>query len=230
MFSASRRKSSSSTICSANSSTSAGGFASAATGMRPTSNGDSHASARRSSRTSAATRGRWTLTTTSSPVTRRAACTWAIDAAARGSGGQLQTCSSGRPRSRSTTARTSAKRSGGTWSRSFLNSDVSSSGKSPSKAETICPSFTYVDPRRSKLRRSRWARPARDPGVPRSRIHHPRDADAELGDDPQEAADGRKAPPGEQAGNLGPRAGRGSGRGGRATPTGPARRPTALRR
>ena len=40
MFSASSRKSSSSTICSANSSTSAGGFASAATGMRPTSNGD----------------------------------------------------------------------------------------------------------------------------------------------------------------------------------------------
>ena len=38
-----------------------------------------------SARTSASTRGRCTFTTTSSPVRRRAACTWAIDAAASGS-------------------------------------------------------------------------------------------------------------------------------------------------
>ena len=50
MFSASSRKSSSSEIVSANSSTSAGGFASAATGMRPTRNGAIQAIARRSLR------------------------------------------------------------------------------------------------------------------------------------------------------------------------------------
>ena len=84
MFSASSRKSSSSTIVSANSSTSAGGLASAAIGMRPLSRGASHAIASRSLRTSSAMGGRCTLTTTSSPVRSRAACTWAIDAAAIG--------------------------------------------------------------------------------------------------------------------------------------------------
>ena len=56
-------------------------------------------------RTSAATRGRCTFTTTSSPVTRRAAWTCAIDAAASGSSANsANTSSSGRPSSRSTTA------------------------------------------------------------------------------------------------------------------------------
>ena len=68
----------------ANSSTSAGGLASAVTGMRPTSLGASQAMTRRSSRTSRATAGRWTLTTTLSPVRRVAAWTWAIEAAASG--------------------------------------------------------------------------------------------------------------------------------------------------
>ena len=70
---------------SANSSTSAGGLASAAIGIRPMSAGASHDSAAMSSRTSGATCGRCTLTTTSSPVMSRAACTCAIDAAAIGS-------------------------------------------------------------------------------------------------------------------------------------------------
>ncbi len=48
MFSASSRKSSSSVIVSAKSSTSAGGLASAATGMRPTRCGASHAMTARS--------------------------------------------------------------------------------------------------------------------------------------------------------------------------------------
>ena len=82
MFCASSRKSSSSMTVSANSSTSAGGFASAATGMRPTSRGASQESAAMSSRKRCATCGRCTLTTTSSPVRSRAACTWAIEAAA----------------------------------------------------------------------------------------------------------------------------------------------------
>ena len=73
MFSASSRKSSSSTTVSVKSSTIAGGLASAAIGMRPTSFGASHAMAAMSAWTSAATRGRCTLTTTSSPVRRHAA-------------------------------------------------------------------------------------------------------------------------------------------------------------
>src|SRR5262249_48082050 len=62
-----RRKSSSSVIISANSSTSAGGVASAATGIRPTRNGATHAMTRRSRWTSWPAPGRWTLTPTSSP-------------------------------------------------------------------------------------------------------------------------------------------------------------------
>ena len=55
---------------SANSSTSAGGLASAATGIRPIRRGASHERAAMSSRNSCATRGRCTFTTTSSPVRR----------------------------------------------------------------------------------------------------------------------------------------------------------------
>ena len=64
MLAASIRKSSSSTIVSPNSSTSVGGLASAATGMRPTRCGASHAITLRSLRTSDATVVRCTLTTT----------------------------------------------------------------------------------------------------------------------------------------------------------------------
>ena len=100
---------------SANSSTSAGGFASAATGMRPTSRGASQESAAMSSRKRCATCGRCTLTTTSSPVRSRAAWTWAIEAAAMGvSSNDSNSSSSEPPRSISTTARTSANGSGGT--------------------------------------------------------------------------------------------------------------------
>ena len=92
----------------------------------------SHARARRSSCTRRATDGRCTLTTTDSPVTSVAACTCAIDAAASGSGEKdAKTWSSGRPRSDSTMARTARNGSAGTWSRSFLNSPTSSSGKEP---------------------------------------------------------------------------------------------------
>ena len=65
---------------------------------------------------------RCTFTTTSSPVTSRAACTWAIDAAASGCPVEL-----GEHRLERTgpgpawmTARTSANGSGGTWSRQLL--------------------------------------------------------------------------------------------------------------
>ena len=120
-------------MVSANSSTSAGGLARAVMGMRPTRWGASQAMTLRSSRTSRATDGRCTLTTTASPVARVAACTWAIDAAASGaSSKEANTSASGRPRSSSTTVRTLVKVSGGTRSRQCLNSSTSSGGKIPS--------------------------------------------------------------------------------------------------
>jgi hypothetical protein len=142
MFSASSRKSSSSVMVWAKSSTSAGGLASAAIGMRPTSLGASQAITRRSSRTRRATVGRWTFTTTGSPVRRVAAWTWAIDAAASGvRSTQRNTASMGRPRSASITSRTTRNGSARTWSRQRLNSPTSSGGKMPSPELMIWPSL-----------------------------------------------------------------------------------------
>ena len=167
MFWASSRKSSSSTIVSANNSISAGGFASADTGMRPTRCGASHDIASMSSRTSRAICGRCTLTTTSSPVRSRAACTCAIDAAAIGvRSNDANTSSRERPSSSSTTRRTSSNDSGGTRSRSSLNSATSSSGKRPSPPETIWPSLMYVGPRCPNAMRRRRDRSRREYGGP----------------------------------------------------------------
>ena len=142
MFWASSRKSSSSTMVSANSSTRAGGFVSAATGIRPTRNGAIQAMAAMSRRTSGATRLRWTLTTTRSPVRSVAEWTWAMDADARGvRSNEVNTSASGRPRSSSMVRRTTANGSGGTRSRSRWNSWTSSSGKIPSPDEMIWPSL-----------------------------------------------------------------------------------------
>jgi hypothetical protein len=83
--------------------------------------------------TRAATVGRCTLTTTSSPVRSVARCTWAIDAAARGRRSiEANTSSIGRPRSASMTLRTVANGSGCTRSRRVANSSTSSSGNRPS--------------------------------------------------------------------------------------------------
>ena len=82
---------------------SAGGLASAVTGMRPTRVGAIQLMAARSRRTSPLTCGRWTLTTTGSPVFSVAPWTWAMEAAATGiSSNVAKTASSGRPRSVST--------------------------------------------------------------------------------------------------------------------------------
>ena len=129
-------------MVSANSSTSAGGLARAAMGMRPTRNGASQAMTLRSACTRVATDGRCTLTTTSSPVRSVAACTWAMEAAASGVRSKwAKTDSSGAPSSDSTTWRTAHHGSAGTWSRHFLNSATSSSGKRPSPLEMIWPSL-----------------------------------------------------------------------------------------
>ena len=175
MLAASTRKSSSSTIVSANSSTSAGGLASEATGMRPTRCGASQAIARTSRWIARATSGRCTLTTTSSPLMRRATCTWAIEAAASGaSSNETKTSSRRRPRSSSTVRRTSSNDSAGTWSRQRLNSPTSSGGKMPSPDEMIWPSLMNVGPSVSAARRSRLessATPFAPGALPRRRRH-----------------------------------------------------------
>ena len=129
-------------MVSAKSSTNAGGLASAATGMRPTRNGASHDITFRSSKTWVRMVGRWTLTTTSSPVWSRATWTWAIDAAARGTGSKFEkTASSGWLSSSSMTRRTESNDSARTWSRHNLNSPTSSAGNRPSPLEMIWPSL-----------------------------------------------------------------------------------------
>ena len=86
--------------------------------------------------------GRWTLTTTCSPVRKRAAWTWAIDAAASGvRSNHSNVAPIGPPSSSSTTFSTTAHGSGFTWSRQSLNSSTSSAGKRPSPEEMICPSL-----------------------------------------------------------------------------------------
>ena len=142
MFSASRRKSSSSTIVSANSSMSAGGLARTAIGIRPTRNGAKKLIAARSLRTSSATSGRWTLTTTSSPVDK----TCAVDLGDRGGGDRgpsnsAKTSSSGRPNSASTMRRTVVERLRRHPVAQQANSPTSSGGKIPSPDERIWPSL-----------------------------------------------------------------------------------------
>ena len=124
--------------------------------MRPTRNGANHAMTRRSLRTRPATLGRCTFTTTSSPVSKVAACTWAMEAAASGVRSKEANTSSRRaPRSASTTTRTVSNGSAGTWSRHFLNSFTSSAGNRPSPLEMIWPSLMYVGPSCSAALRSR---------------------------------------------------------------------------
>ena len=142
MFSASRRKSSSSVMVSANSSTSAGGLARAATGMRPTRWGASQAMTARSWCTRAATEGRCTLITTGVPSRSVAAWTCAMEAAASGVGStEANTEWTGPPSSSTSTRSTVAHGSAGTWSRHHLNSATSSGGKIPSPEAMIWPSL-----------------------------------------------------------------------------------------
>ncbi len=206
MFCASSRKSSSSAIVSAKSSTSAGGFASAATGIRPTRYGAIHAIAATSWRTSVATCGRCTLTTTSSPLRSVAACTCAIDADASGvASKRAKIVSSGAPQLRSTTCCTCAKDSGGTRSRQLLNSATSSSGKMPCPDDTICASLMYDEP--SVLERDRAAAATgrrATPRVPRrfSKSHHAATARADQRARAHETPHRRQPAPAHPLGHL----------------------------
>ena len=212
MLAASMRKSSSSTIVSANSSTSAGGLARAATGMRPTRWGASHAITRRSLRTSDATAGRCTLTTTCSPVRSRAAWTWAIDAAASGCSSKNSKMSSSRaPRSCSTVSRTASKGSAGTWSRHFLNSLDQLGGEEPfARGDDLAE----LDVGRAEFLGGK-AQPAGDVGAARrwivteplpALLDQPRDdRTTEVADDGQHPRPRRNAGRSGEDGDLGPR-------------------------
>ena len=96
----------------------------------------------RSRWTRSPTDGRCTLTTTSVPSSSVARWTWAIDAAATGVRSKVaKVVGILRPSSSSTTRCTTGHGSAGTWSRHFLNSVTTSSGKMPSPDERICPSL-----------------------------------------------------------------------------------------
>ena len=103
--------------------------------------------AARSVWTSTSIPGRSTLTTTSSPVGRRAGWTWASEAAPIGSGAtQEKTWESGRPKSSSIWRTTSANRSGGTSSWSPESSWVISGGRMSTRVERNWPSLMRTPP------------------------------------------------------------------------------------
>mmetsp|Transcript_41393 Transcript_41393/g.102899 ORF Transcript_41393/g.102899 Transcript_41393/m.102899 type:complete len:405 (-) Transcript_41393:13-1227(-) len=96
-----------------------------------------------------------TLITTSSPVRSVAACTCAIDAAARGvCSTREKTDSTGRPSSASRRDLTVPHAIGGAVSRHRWNSRTYSGGKSVGLLAMNCPSLMYVAPSSSKRRRS----------------------------------------------------------------------------
>ena len=144
MFSASSRKSSSSTMVSAKSSTSAGGLANAAMGMRPTRCGASHAMTARSWWTRRVTEGRCTFITTSVPSSSSRPMDLGDGRGGQGIDGRWRRTprASGRPSSSSRSpARRRARVRADTWSRHHLNSATSSGGKIPSPEATIWPSL-----------------------------------------------------------------------------------------
>ena len=120
-----------------------GGLARAATGIRPTRRGAIQLIAARSRRTRVATSGRCTFTTTLLPVRRRAAWTWATDAAAMGVRSNSLNCLFERH------AQVAPRRCAAPWRRARRgpgpdtrrNSVTSSSGNRPSPDDRIWPSL-----------------------------------------------------------------------------------------
>ena len=123
---------------------------------RPSAFSAKSANRPRSRSISASAFGRWTLTTTRSPPSRRARCTWPIVPAASGSGSMLSnTSSQGTPSSSSITCTTSASVSGGTRSWRLASSSASSGGIRSGRVESIWPSLQNVGPSSSSAARSR---------------------------------------------------------------------------
>ena len=91
--------------------------------------------------------GRRTFTTTSVPSASVARCTWAIDAAAIGSGSKVAKSSvTGRPSECLMMLSAVPGASGGTSSRHHSKASTHSSGSRPLAVAMNCPSFTYAGP------------------------------------------------------------------------------------
>jgi hypothetical protein len=121
---------------------------------------------KRMMRMSAATRsampGRCTLTTTFSPPTSVAVCTWAMEAEASGLGSSAVSFTASAPSSAATIFCTSSKANGRTRSRHLVNSSLQCLGKTPVDEAMIWPNLMKVGPKSSeKRRRSRGSCTAR---------------------------------------------------------------------
>ncbi len=87
--------------------------------------------------------GRWTFTTTASPLASRAVWVWPIDAAASGSQSKVGKASStGRPSSASITARMPSAGSVGASLCSLASSAQTSGGRRSTRVAPIWPSLT----------------------------------------------------------------------------------------
>ena len=103
--------------------------------------------------------GRSTLTTTSSPVGRVALCTWATDAAARGSGSKLASrVSIFPPHWASMAAMASAVGKGGTLSCNSASSSAMSAGSKSRRVDSNWPNLMNTGPRASRASRNRCPR------------------------------------------------------------------------
>ena len=91
--------------------------------------------------------GRWIFTTTSSPLTSRAACTWATDAAARGAGSiSAKTSAMGRPSSAAMAASASDHGMGDESICSVEKASMNAGGRTSSLEESTWPSLMKVTP------------------------------------------------------------------------------------
>ena len=157
----------------------------------------------------AATRGRWTLTTTSSPVTRRAAWTCAIDAAAIGSVANSEnTCVERAPELALHDRAHVGEPLGRHLVAQLLELVDELVGEQPLERRDDLAELHVGGP--EPLERA--PEPAREPGpragrAPLPHVPGERARAPTIGDDPAEAGDGREPAPGEQPGHLGPGAG-----------------------
>ncbi|EXF43349.1 hypothetical protein BAY1663_04219 [Pseudomonas sp. BAY1663] len=103
--------------------------------------------------------GRTTLTTTSSPLRSRAACTWATEAEASGLlSKRANSSSTGAPSCCSISAVARAESNGGTRSWSIASSSAMSGGSRSRRVESNWPNLMKIGPSPSSARRRRAPR------------------------------------------------------------------------
>lgn len=98
--------------------------------------------------------GRCTFTATSVPSFSTARCTWAREAAAKGSSSNEANTSGMEPQYSSMTGLTAAKGSGATRSVSAVSSAISSGGRRSRRRLMSCPNLMKVGPSSSRARRT----------------------------------------------------------------------------